>query len=162
MNRWFLMVLCAFGVMAAAVAADARPVAFSEKELRKGVRENFASLQDGVLKVYGNPSHRHPKWLPVFLDLGAAPVGKTICLEGDVKTELSAGMFMVAIKITDAQGKSISYQGPTFRSSQDWQHFTRKFKVPENGATLSLFVVGRDMDAKSYGMVKNITWKVLD
>lgn len=161
--KHYLSVL--FAVSAAAILSAGEPVKLelNEKTLSTPVRNKLCSVKDGVLNIRGIPSLKRNDWLSASLPMRYdKPAGKKFIVKADIRATIKSGYFHFCVREIDAAKKSIRYDSAFVRKDQDWKTMTVEFTALPNTVFLECYFIGRNLDADSFGEVRNVTWQVVE
>ena len=140
------------------VPADGKwKMELSDAVLKKAVKKSDGKYVDGIVRIQGDSSSRR-NWVRVYLNM-PQPAGKKIRITADVRAELSSGKFQLAVRQVSGELKTISYDGPYVKTSQDWTKVSAEIKLHEKTDRIQFYFLGLDMDDKSWAEVKNVVFE---
>lgn len=136
-----------------------------EKWLARMIREQFTGgrlvLRDGAIRVDGDPTAKNNRWRAGSIPLDFPnPAGKKLRLTADIRTHIAnagQGQFHVRVRMARAGNRTIDYVGFIVKESQPWTRMTVDLVMRDNTVATQLYVVGVNLDADSWGEVRNIT-----
>jgi len=160
------LLLALVALSAVCVMADDHKVTFVPRNVCPPLRTQEDALKDGVVTIKGDPANKQNGFLVVSAALGNYEAGKNIELEAKIKTQITKGAFWVKIRFVDENNKTLSYEGFTVSKTLDWTEMKTvikpKDKVKANAKTIQIYCAGINLDADSFGQVKDIEWEFKD
>lgn len=144
-----------FGSMAGEIVR----IDFKDKAFQSYVagRKCILSENDTVLAMNGDIAGKNNDWRNVFINLPFAdPAGKKFKFSGELKTEKMQGKFMVAVRLLDAQSKTIKYNEYNVTKDQPWQPFSKEFTADAGTVRMQFYLVARNMADDSKAEVKSL------
>lgn len=126
-------------------------------------------VRNGVVKITGAPKNKNNSWRASGHAVSLKdPAGKKIKISADIKTVITPGtkgIFQFKLReLKNQNGKqtSLRYVGTDIKKSQDWQKVTSTHVIHKDAVAVQIFLVASNMDDKSYGEAKNITWEIIE
>ena len=126
-------------------------------------------VKNGVVKITGAPKNKNNAWRAVPYVLKVKdPAGKKIKISADIKTVITPGtkgIFQFKVReLKNQNGKqtSLRYVGTDIKKSQDWKKVTSTHVIHKDAVAVQIFLVASNMDEKSSGEAKNITWEIIE
>lgn len=150
------------GLFSIALFAKTNDVVYGTNDLSAPLKGVSGVLADDILTIKGQPNHKQNKWLYAAKNLGAYELGKNITVKAQIKAQIKAGEFWVVLRMVDAKNQTIGYQGFFIKKSQDWKKMKLSFTIPQRTKTMEFYCTGVQLDADSFGQVKNIQWEYMD
>ena len=132
---------------------------FKDKAFQSFVtgRKCILSDNDTVLAMNGDITDKNNDWRNVFISLPFTdPAGKKFKFSGELKTENMKGKFMVAVRLLDAEGKTIKYNEYNVTKDQPWQPFSKEFTADAGTVMMQFYLVARNMADASKAEVKSL------
>jgi hypothetical protein len=156
-----LVAALTFGSMAGEIVK----LDFKDKAFQSYVagRKCILSDNDTVLAMNGDMADKNNDWRNVVISLPFAdPAGKKFKFSGELKTENMQGKFLVAVRLLDAEGKSIKYNEYTVTKDQPWQPFSKEFTADAGTVRMQFYLVARNMADASKVEVKSLVIEQLN
>jgi hypothetical protein len=90
------------------------------------------------------------EWAPIFSNMIPVTPGEECTLGGYVKTKMTDGELIFALREIDSNGKSVIFRHVQVPKSSDWAFYSRKFKVGDNTTAVQIYIVMRKVSGDAW------------
>ena len=140
----------------AATTADGRwKMEVPETLLKKVVKKDAGTVENGVVRIVGNNEKRN--WARFDLNM-PSPAGKKIRVTAEVRTNINKGKFQLAIRRIHGT-KTLAYDGPYVTATQDWKKVSMEIPLDSKTDNLQCYLIALNMDEQSWAEVRNLVFE---
>jgi hypothetical protein len=143
-----------------AFAGQKVDIKFSGKKVDSYIKRRTCVVKDNILSISGDTASKNNVCRSVIFHLPyKSPADKKFKLSGEIKLEKinPKAKFEVAIRLINAENKSIKYETFTLTTNQDWKKFTKTFTASVKTVKMQLYIIARNLADESTGSIKNLS-----